>query len=282
MHADGQLAKGPIALCEVQGYAYAARLGIARLARRLGLEQIASRSEEAASALRARFAEAFWCEEIGTYALALDGDKRACRVRSSNAGHALWTGIALPEHAHVVTRTLLAPDHWSGWGVRTLARSEARYNPMSYHNGSIWPHDNAILAAGFARYGESDATQAIFSSLFDASRGFERARLPELFCGFMRTEGEAPTLYPVACSPQAWSSGAVFQLLEAALGLSIDAARRQILFTRPTLPAFLREVEIHQLGVGGSTIDLAIERDDSVTHARVLRRNGPVDLVVAS
>jgi glycogen debranching enzyme len=203
-------------------------------------------------------------------------------VRSSNAGHALWTGIALPEHAAIVARTLLAPDHWSGWGVRTLAQSEVRYNPMSYHDGSVWPHDNAIVAAGLARYGATDAAHAIFTSLYDASRSFDRERLPELFCGFPRAEGEAPTLYPVACSPQAWASGAVFQLIEASLGLSIDAARRQVQLSRPSLPPFLRDLEIRGLVVGGASIDLRIDRDGDSALPRVLRRSGPVDLVITS
>jgi glycogen debranching enzyme len=282
MHADGSLAPGPIALCEVQGYAYAARVGLARLARHLGDAALGSRLEADAAALRERFGAAFWCEELGSYALALDGDKRPCRVRASNAGHALWSGIARPDHAAAVARTLLSPGHWSGWGVRTLATGEPRYNPISYHNGSVWPHDNAIAAAGLARYGEREAAQAIFTAMLDASRTFERARLPELFCGFERAPGETPTLYPVACAPQAWSCGAVFQLLEVSLGLRVDAARLQVQLTSPRLPPFVGEVEILGLRVGSGTIDLRVERNGtSAAYPRVLRRSGPVELVIA-
>src|SRR5262249_49371194 len=175
--------------------------------------------ERQAQALRERFEAVFWCEELGTYALALDGEKRPCRVRASNAGHCLLTGIASPEHAARTARTLLGDDFFTGWGVRTVAASEARYNPMSYHNGSVWPHDNALIACGLSRYGLREPVLAILSGLFEASHFLELQRMPELFCGFARRNGSGPTLYPVACAPQAWAAGAVYLLLQACLGL---------------------------------------------------------------
>lgn len=276
-HADGSLAEGPIALCEVQAYAFAARVGLARLARHFGDVALASRLEGAAERLRERFAAAFWCDDLGSFALALDGAKRPCLVPSSNAGHALFAGIARADHAAAVARTLLGGDSYSGWGVRTLACSASRYNPMSYHNGSVWPHDNALLALGLARYGHVDDAQRIFTSLYDASRAFEDARLPELFCGFDRADGEGPTRYPVACSPQAWSSAALLALVQASLGLRIDAARAQVRLTRPRLPPFLRRLEICGLRVGAGAIDLHIASDG---HPLVMRRVGPIDVVL--
>lgn len=276
-HADGRLAEGPIALCEVQAYVYAARVGLARLARRMGDDALAERLLAAAAALRAAFARAFWCEELETYALALDGEGRACRVAASNAAHALYCGIATEEHAARVAARLASGDFFSGWGVRTLATSAPRYNPMSYHNGSIWPHDNAILALGVARYGHAELARRVFASLFDASRAFPHARLPELFCGFARVEGEGPTRYPVACSPQAWSSAALFGLIQASLGLRIDAGRSEVRLQMPRLPSFLRSLEIRDLAIGDARIDLRFNEDG---HPFVMRRDGRVDVVL--
>src|SRR3712207_6128009 len=204
-HADGLGAKGPIALCEVQGYVYAAKHLISRIAAELGSGNLALKLSEEAERLRLQFEQAFWCEDVGTYALALDGEKRPCRVRTSNAGHALFTGIAAPERAQRVAATLMTPEGFSGWGIRTVARGEARFNPMSYHNGSVWPHDNALIASGFARYGLKAEAARVFAGLFDAATHHELRRLPELFCGFSRRPHRGPTPYPVACSPQAWA-----------------------------------------------------------------------------
>jgi glycogen debranching enzyme len=278
MHADGRLAEGPIALCEVQAYVYGARKGLARVARRLGHPARAGELERAADRMRGAFAEAFWCPELATYAIALDGEKRTCRVRSSNAGHVLLTGLAQPEHAEAVARTLLSPDHFSGWGVRTLAASAPRYNPMSYHDGSVWPHDNALIAAGLARYGDTRSAGAILSSLFDACRALEDARLPELLCGFERRPGEPPTLYPIACSPQAWAAGAVFLLLQAVLGLAIDAPIGLVQLTRPTLPATFDQLSIHGLELSGGSLDLLVERSGDALELRVLRGCEGVDV----
>jgi glycogen debranching enzyme len=281
MHADGALAEGPIALCEVQAYVYGAKRGLARVARRLGRPKRAVRLDADADRLREAFAERFWCDDLGCFALALDGQKRRCRVRSSNSGHALLTGLAFPQHAEVVARTLLGSDHFSGWGVRTLAASCARYNPMSYHNGSVWPHDNALLAAGLARYGETRAAATLFSALFDACKAMEEHRLPELLCGFERNPGEAPTRYPVACSPQAWAAGAVSLLFQSVLGLHVDAAARRIRLARPVLPPSVDQVTLYGVGAEGAAVDLLLERNGDGLDLRVLRRAGELDVVLA-
>jgi glycogen debranching enzyme len=278
-HDDGTLAVGPIATCELQAYAYAARIGAAELAETLGHEDAAARLRATAAELQQRFDDAFWDDELGTYALALDGEKRRCRVRASNAGHALMSGIALPQRAGRVAATMLSDASFSGWGVRTVAAGEARYNPISYHNGSIWPHDNAIFALGLSRYGHHDGAARILASMFDASRNFDLARLPELFCGFTRRPGEGATRYPVACSPQAWAAGSVFMLLQASLGLEIDAPQRQVRFRHSRLPDFLDHLVINGLRVGAATIDLAIERQPLGVGVRVLARDGDVEVI---
>ena len=250
-HADGSPARGPIALSEVQGYVYAAQRAGAALAALLGQSTRAAQLSDRAGQLRERFEQAFWCEDLSSYALALDGDKRPCRVRTSNAGHCLFTGIAREEHARRVANTLLGPASFSGWGVRTVADTESRYNPMSYHNGSVWPHDNALVASGLARYGLTEGALRIWNGLFAASTYFELHRMPELICGFAQEPGEGPVLYPVACSPQAWAAASVFLLIQACLGLEIHAPKSQVSFTRPQLPAALDELRIHNLSVAG-------------------------------
>lgn len=278
-HADGSLAEGPIALCEVQAYVYAAKRRAAWLAEVLGRPEQASRLWQEAERLRERFEEAFWCEELGTYALALDGRKRPCRVRTSNAGHCLLAGIASPERARRTAETLLSEECFSGWGIRTVAASEARYNPMSYHNGSVWPHDNALIAYGMSCYDLKHHALRVMAGLFDATLFLELSRLPELFCGFGRRPGEGPTLYPVACNPQAWASAAVFLLLQACLGLSIDAPQGQIRFCRPLLPEFLQGVRIENLRVGRASVDLFLQRQPQGVGIEVLRREGDVEIV---
>ena len=281
MHADGRLAEGAIALSEVQGYAYLARVHAARLARTLGDEDRARALERQALELQARFEDAFWCDDIGTYALALDGDKRPCRVRASNAGHVLWSGIARPDRARRVGETLLAPDSFCGWGVRTLARGEVRYNPMSYHNGSVWPHDNAIVAMGLARYGMKDKTAAIASALHDASLFMDLHRLPELYCGFERRHaGEGPTLYPVACSPQAWAAASAFYLVKACLGLSFRPEEPRMRFLHPVLPAFLDRVRLVNVRVGEAVVDVQFERHGEEVGVSVMRKQGALEVSV--
>jgi len=278
-HDDGSPAEAPIALCEVQGYAYQARLAAATLAGVLGLQPRAQELTAQATALRERFEAAFWCEELSTYALALDAAKRPCRVRTSNAGHCLYSGVASDDRARRVAATLTDGASFSGWGIRTVAASEARYNPMSYHNGSVWPHDNAIVAAGFARYGLKNDAAMILTGLFDASRYFDLHRLPELFCGFRRRPGESPTQYPVSCSPQAWASGAVLLMLQACLGLDVRGPGRTIVFDDPCLPPFIDEIEIQRLRIGPASVDLSLTRKGSGVGINVLRREGPAAVV---
>jgi glycogen debranching enzyme len=275
-HADGRLAQGPIALAEVQGYVYAAKRVIARCARRLGHDQVAAKLDADATWLAQRFEAAFWCPDIDTYALALDGAKEPCRVRSSNAGQVLFTGIAGAERAGVVAEGLLQPRFFSGWGIRTIAKGESRYNPMSYHNGSIWPHDNALIALGLARFNHKRSLDKLIAGLFDAATYMELRRLPELFCGFERKRGHGPTLYPVACSPQAWASATPFTLIEAALGLQFDPFAGAIRLANPRLPEFLDEVILRQLKLGASRVDLRIRRHDETVSLDILRNTGNV------
>ena len=280
-HADGSSAEGPIALCEVQGYVYAAKLAAAKLAKLFGDDAQARDLSKQAKTLSRRFDESFWCDELSTYALALDGKKQPCKVRTSNAGHCLFAGIATQEHARRVAATLTDEASFSGWGIRTVATSEARYNPMSYHNGSVWPHDNSLIAAGFARYDLRESTATVLAGLLDASLFLDLHRLPELFCGFPRRPGEAPTLYPVACAPQSWASGAVFLLLEACLGLNVSAPERRVTFSKPILPRFLQQVTIRGLKVGDARVNLLLTRhDEGDVGVNVLRREGALDVVV--
>jgi glycogen debranching enzyme len=279
-HEDGTLAEAPIALCEVQGYVYAAFRGAAVLARALGDAAEADRLSGRAESLRVRFEDAFWCEELSTYALALDRWKRPCRVRTSNAGHCLTTGIASPERAQRVVRTLMGEDSYTGWGVRTVSAREARYNPMSYHNGSVWPHDNSLLADGFARYGCREDAARILAGLFESSLHFDLHRMPELFCGFARRPGSTPIHYPVACAPQSWAAGAPFLLLQACLGLTIDAPRRTITLHRPVLPEAVASITLGALAVGDASAELLFERHEHGVDVNVMRKRGEVEVVV--
>lgn len=253
---DGTLAKGPIALCEVQAYVFAAKRAAVELARAFRRNEMAEDLQREAEALRRRFEETFWCEELSTYGLALDGQKRLCRVRASNAGHCLFAGITGQERARRVAATLMHKSSFSGWGIRTVATTESRFNPMSYHNGSVWPHDNALIAAGFARYGLAREAETILSALFDAAIFFDLHRLPELFGGFPRMNSEGPVPYPASCSPQTWASCAIFLLLESCVGLKIDHEHRQALFGRQDLPSFLSGLTIRRLPVGNSIVDV--------------------------
>jgi glycogen debranching enzyme len=282
-HADGSLAVPPIALCEVQGYVYAAKLAAAYLSSELGHEKICKELESQASTLREKFDKAFWCEDLGVYALALDGKKHkghgVCRVRASNTGHCLFTGIATPEHARKTAESLLEPDFFSGWGIRTLATKETRYNPLSYHNGSIWPHDNAVIASGFGRYGFKNLAGRIMLALLDVSDVMDLHRLPELFCGLERRTGEGPTLYPVACSPQAWAAAAPFLLIQSCLGLRIEGSRNRVVFERPCLPEGIPQLSIRGLRVGAASVDLFFERQAENVRVQVLEKQGEVDVI---
>ena len=281
-HADGRLAQAPLALCEVQAYVYGARLGAARIARSLGEMPRAIALVEAAQALQARFNGAFWCSDIESFALALDADKEPCRVRTSNPGHCLYTGIAHAEHGRRLIAGFGDEQMFSGWGVRTVAESELRFNPMSYHNGSIWPHDNSLLAAGAARYDDKTFALRILNAQFDAARNFDLLRLPELFCGFRRRGRELPMQSPVACSPQAVAAGATFLLLQSVLGIAIDGLDRQIVLAHPVMPEGVEEIRVRNLSVGEASVDFTVRRHAGSVSASVERREGKLDLVIRS
>lgn len=278
-HADGSMPDAPVALCEVQGYVYAARRAAAALAASLALPDRETALLEQAEITRDAFERRFWLAELETYALALDGHKRPCRVRSSNPGHCLYARIVSANRADRLAHGLASDALYSGWGVRTLAKGEVRYNPMSYHNGSVWPHDNALIAMGLTRYGYKDLALRIFGDAFEASGYLELRRVPELFCGFGRRPGEGPTLYPIACLPQAWAAASMFMLLQAALGLQIDGGRRQVTFTDPVLPEWLRWLRIEHLSVGDASVDLLCERHPHDVGISVLQRRGNVRVV---
>jgi len=280
MHASGRLAEGPIALAEVQGYQHAALLGAADIARHLGHGATALHLAERARRLRERFEADFWLPDEAFYAEALDGEGRPCRVISSNPGHLLWTGIVSATRAHIVARRLMADDMFTGWGIRTLSSHERLYNPMSYHNGSVWPHDTAIAAAGMRRYRFTEPFLTLTTALFEAALQFEGVRMPELFCGFTRVEGYGPTWYPVACAPQAWAAGVPFQLVGAMLGLVPEAHDNQLTLVRPQLPGWLRWLELNNLRVAGSRLSLRLSHGQEGAAVELLGREGDAELVV--
>ncbi|MGQ9425866.1 glycogen debranching N-terminal domain-containing protein [Gilvimarinus sp. F26214L] len=258
-HADGRFPDGSIALVEVQGYKYAALRSMAAMSDKRGDAKAARHWDQRARTIQQAVEDTFWMDDKQFYALALDEERNLCRVRASNAGHLLFTGLASPERAQKVTHQLLCSAFDCGWGIRTLANDEVRFNPMSYHNGSVWPHDTAICAAGMARYGDREAAAHILSCLFDATVHFGM-RLPELFCGFAREPGEPPVAYPVACLPQAWASGALFMTLQAALGIHIDGWRKEVHIVRPELPTGLNHLAVRRIPVGDARVDLTFQR----------------------
>jgi glycogen debranching enzyme len=278
-HSDGRLAGGPIALCEVQAYVFAAKSRMAGVADDLGFRQQAEELRSQAEELRKNFENAFWSDELSTFAMAIDGDKRPCNVRSSNAGQCLFSGIASPAHTKRTIESLLSPSLFSGWGIRTVAAAERRYNPMSYHNGSVWPHDNALIAFGAASLRDKQLALRTMTGLFDLSIFTELHRLPELVCGFPRQEGKGPTLYPVACSPQAWAAGAVFLLLQSCLGLSIQAKESRIYLNYPALPEALPSLRIRNLKVGNASVDLDFQRHAETVAIEILRRSDDIEIV---
>ncbi len=275
-HADGVLAEGPIALVEVQGYVYAAKRAAASIARRTGLDGSAALLDQQAATLQTRFDDHFWDEGLGTYVLALDGEKRPCRVRTSNAGHALFSGIALSKRAPSIVRNLMNSISFCGWGIRTVAASEARYNPMSYHNGSVWPHDNALIAFGLASYGFSAEVTKVFKGLFEAAVHIDLRRLPELLCGFARVPSQGPTFYPVACSPQAWAAAAPLALIVASLGLSFDPRGRRVVFKNPHLPDFLEHITLRRLTMGDAHISVRLRRIGTDIALHVIESQGDI------
>jgi glycogen debranching enzyme len=258
-HADGSLPAGPVAVVEVQGYAFAALNAMADLAGPRGDQARSDAWRRRAEHLRAAIEEQFWIPEMGFYAIALDGAGAPCKVYGSNAGHLLFCGVPAQARAESVVRHLVSARFSSGWGIRTLAEGQARYNPMSYHNGSIWPHDTAICAAGISRYGHRTEAVRILDAIFETAHHFS-LRLPELYCGFPRIEGQGPAPYPVACLPQAWASGSMFMLLQAALGIRIDGKCKEVHLNRPLLPAGVGSLNIRDISVADARIGLHFER----------------------
>ncbi|GAA4750301.1 amylo-alpha-1,6-glucosidase [Flavisolibacter ginsenosidimutans] len=280
MYANGELCTAPIALCEVQGYVYAAKKGTAVLAHVMNEKEYAEGLERAASELKNVFNKKFWDKELGAYVLALDGDKKPCKVLASNAGHCLFTGIADDKHAASVAKQFTSKEMFTGWGVRTLAQTEVRYNPMSYHDGSVWPHDNALIAFGLAKYGQTEAALQIMKGLFDASLFIDLQRMPELFCGFERRPNEGPVAYPVACSPQAWAVGVVYLLLQACLQLQVDGVKKIVSFNKPQLPDFLKHLVITRLPVGESFCHFEVYRHKQDVSFHVIEKPADWEVII--
>jgi glycogen debranching enzyme len=277
-HRDGSDVVPPVALCEVQGYVYQAKMAAAFIARHLGFD--ARGLEAEARELKRKFHEFFWCEEIGTYALALDGQKRQCRILSSNVGHCLYTGIVDEAVAEQVKAALMSEKSFCGWGIRTLTAGQARYNPMSYHNGSVWPHDTSIAAMGLSRYGFKEEASRLLEGMFECSRALDLRRLPELFCGFAKRPQQGPTLYPMSCAPQAWAAGAVFFLIQACLGLRQEAEQNHIVLESPTLPISLGRLTVKGLRLGpNASADLELVRRAKDVGLHVLKRDGHLSVV---
>ena len=264
VYADGSQVKQPKALCELQGYVYDAKVRMAEIFQVLGDSERAQTLQQQAAALKHNFNSAFWMEDEGCFAYGLDPDKKQITSIASNPGHCLWSGIADQEKAERTVKRLLQEDMWSGWGIRTISSKNPAYNPFSYHLGSVWPHDNGIIAAGFKRYGLANEANFIIRGVFDAARRFEAYRLPEIFAGLKRQGKTAdfPALYPGGANiPQAWASGSIFQMLQTILGLRADAPHKR-LYVCPTLPAWLRSIELHHLHIGPCAIDLRFWRDE--------------------
>jgi glycogen debranching enzyme len=281
VNEDGELAKPPIAVVEVQGYVYLAKTLIAQLYRRVGDPETAARLEREAEALRLRFNESFWLKDKGVYALALQDGGRPDAVVASNAGQVLWSGIADPEKARRTAERLMAPDMFSGWGIRTLSEKERRYNPVGYHVGTVWPHDNSMIAAGFRRYRLDHEARRVMVGIMEAATYFDNYRLPELFAGFSRDDYEVPVHYPVACHPQAWAAGSIPYMVETALGLVPEAFERRLRIVRPILPDFVRRVELHGLRVGDALADLRFECiGETRTAVEVLKIEGDLEVLV--
>jgi len=280
-HRDGTPAVAPIALVEIQGYVYDAKRRLADLARRLGEKELGAKLDAEATDLRERFDRAFWMDDVGFYAIALDREKRQVGSISSNPGHCLWSGIVPPERVNKVVDRLLDPSMDCGWGIRTYAAGQPGYNPVGYHTGTVWPHDNALIAAGMKRAGRHDAADRVATRIFEAAQHSPDFRLPELFCGFDRGLADVPVPYPVACSPQAWAAATSLSLLQTMLGMHADAASNVLELDRPHLPSWLGKVTVHELRVGERTVDLLFHRwRGTTTSAEVLRRDGPLELVI--
>ncbi len=281
VYPDGSQVKQPKALCELQGYVFDAWMRMAEVFAHLGEEGRAAALRQKAAHLQIRFEEQFWCEDIGFYAFALDPDKNPVKTIASNAGHCLWSGIARPDHAARVVERLFEPDMWSGWGIRTLSTRNAAYNPISYQRGSVWPHDNGIIAMGFKRYGFHEQAACVARDISEAAGYFESYRLPELYAGLERRAGAFPVQYRGANVPQAWAAGSVFHLLQAILGLQADAPSDR-LYVDPRLPPWLPDVTLRDVAVGPASLDLRFWREGERTRWEVARNDGGVGVVQKS
>jgi glycogen debranching enzyme len=270
-HKDGTKAAPPIAVAEVQGYVYRAKKDIAEVYSFLGQEDLATKLNREAEALKERFNKMFWMDERACFAMALDKDKKKVETITSNAGQCLFGGIADDKKAKKLVERLMQPDMFSGWGIRTLSKGASNYNPMSYHGGTVWPHDNAIIVWGFKQYGFTTEALKIVSGLFDATITFDYLRLPELFCGFSRRSPHPPVGYPVSCAPQAWAAGSIFFALQTMLGLRADAPKNT-LYVNPTLPRWLNEVKVEDLKVGEARLSILFTRIGEETLYKVLKK----------
>ncbi len=280
VHANGTMAKPPIALVEVQAYVYYAKKRMSQLFLILGDEEKAARLKTEAKALQRKFNKVFWMNDEDYLAMALDGDKKQVRTITSNPGQVLWTGILDESKAKKVVKRLVQPDMFSGWGIRTMSKSSFNFNPMSYHNGTIWPHDNSIIIRGLKRYGELEDMNIVMTGLFDAAIHHAYFRLPELFCGFTRRGNNWPVAYPVACKPQAWASGSIFMLLQSMLGITPNAPNNTLLINNPTLPVWLNEVEISNLQIGKSRLTISFNRQENVTGFIVKKKQGKLKIIM--
>jgi glycogen debranching enzyme len=280
VHTDGRPAEPPIALAEVQAYVYLAKIRMADVYRALGRHADGRRLVDEAAALKLRYNDAFWMEEEQFFAEALDADKRQVRTVTSNPGHGLYCGIVDDEKAVPLAKRLLSPDMFSGWGIRTMSKAASAYNPMSYHNGSVWPHDNALIAAGLKRYRFARSTNRVATAMFDAAVQADYMRLPELFCGFTRRTPNRPVSYPIACSPQAWAAGSPYLMLQAILGISARAHENLLTVNLPHLPTWLNTVEVRRLSVGNSRISMVFRREGEITSFSLLSREGDLRVVM--
>ncbi len=277
VYGDGSQVKAPKALCELQGYVFDAWMRMAEVFEALGENSSVTQLRTKAAKLQANFESAFWCEDIGFYALALDPEKNKVQTIASNAGHCLWSGIINPERATRVVEKLFQPEMFTGWGIRTLSANNPAYNPFSYHLGSIWPHDNGIIALGLKRYGFATETARLARSIFGAASYFANYRLPEVYSGVEEKVGAFPVPYIEANVPQAWAAGSVFQLLQAILGITADAPNKR-LYVNPSLPHWLPDITLRRLEIGNARVDLRFWREEECTHWDASVSEGDIDV----
>ncbi len=279
MHSDGTLAKHPVALAEVQGYVYMAKKRMSALYDLIGRSGEAIELKKDAERLKKDFNDKFWMDDKKNFAMALD-DIGVCDVISSNPGHCLWSGIVAEKYAKPLADRLFDDDMFTGWGIRTLSSKELRYNPLGYHTGTVWPHDNSLIAMGLQKYHLYDRLSELFTGMYEAASAFPIYRLPELFSGFKKGEYNIPVKYPVACSPQAWSAGTIPYMLIAALGLTPDALNNQLMLVKPHLPPWLNKVHITDLRIGKASVDMEFRREESGTLVNVVKKHGELDVFI--